>query len=320
MAGEMGGYLELERFSGTLPHPGAIPLNCGRGCLAYLVELRGIREVWLPDFMCDSVSDLFCREGVLVHAYRVGSDLRPSYDFEVAPDTWMLLADYYGSLTFDQVERARMHAGGRLIVDETQGFFRNPWLGIDTFYSCRKWFGVADGGLLVTGDGSRLAHPIDRDESHGRMGYLLGRFERPASEFFAQAQANNDFFADEPAKEMSLLTENLLRAVDLEDVCRRRESNWACLDEGLGHLNALRLDMPVGPFMYPLMVEGAPEVRRRLIARSIYVPVLWPNVCKDACVGEDARGLASNILPLPVDQRYGEEDMAYLIGQVMMCI
>ena len=36
-----------------------------------------------------------------------------------------------------------------------------------------------------------------------RMNYLLGRFEKTASEFFREAQANNELFDNEPVKRMS---------------------------------------------------------------------------------------------------------------------
>ena len=37
-----------------------------------------------------------------------------------------------------------------LIIDNAQAFFAKPLLGIDTFYSPRKFVGVSDGGILAT--------------------------------------------------------------------------------------------------------------------------------------------------------------------------
>lgn len=313
-AREIGGYLELERFGGRPYHEGAVALNSGRGCLAYLVELRGMRTVWLPDLMCGSVPALFQREGVEVRTYPVGRDLLPDYGaFRVGGGEWMLLMDYYGQLTAGDVEEALGVSGGRLVVDETQGFFRTPWPGADTVYTCRKWFGVPDGGYLATSDGARLGRALPRDESHGRMGYLLGRFERPASEFFSEAGENNDLFATEPAKAMSPITENILRAVDYGAARRMRDGNWGVLESRLSGINGIGLHRPDGAFMYPLYLgERAQEVRRALIAESVYVPVLWPDV-ERGCGVWSVR-YAEGILPLPLDQRYGENDMNYMIG------
>lgn len=306
---EIGGYLELERFTGEPYHKNAIALNSGRGCLAYLVELRSIERIWLPDFMCDSVPALFKREGVEIETYTIGANLLPVYDFNIADGDWMLLADYYGQLQQADVEAAKEFFGNRLIVDETQGFFRAPWEGCDTVYSCRKWFGVSDGGYLVTSDGMRLDRELERDESHLRMAHVLGRFERSSSEFYADACANNEFFAGEPAKAMSPITENILRAVDYETIRSARNLNWSFLEAELGENNLLELRTPEAPFMYPYLVKNGNDIRRKMAAEGVFVPMLWPNVPEDCQEGTVAYEYANNILPLPVDHRYGFDEM-----------
>lgn len=318
----IGGYLELERFGGEHYHRDAVALNCGRGALAYEAELRGIRRVWLPDFMCNSVPTLFVREGVEALTYGVGWDLLPRYGFEVAEGDWMLLCDYYGQLTRADVDRALEASDGRLIVDETQGFFREPWAGADTCYSCRKWFGVADGGYLATRDGARLSHGLTRDESHGRMAHVLGRAERPSGEFYADASANNAFFADEPARLMSPITDDLLRAVVYGRVRERRLANWDALDTELGGTNQLQgLRRPEeGPFMYPYLVRDAEGVRQRMAAEGVFVPTLWPNVLREREPGTVAYRYAKDILPLPIDQRYGAKEMDRVLEVLDRCL
>lgn len=313
---EIGGYLELERFSGRLYHraeDGAVALSSGRACLEYLVELRGIKAIWLPDWLCGSMPAACAKRGAGVRTYEVGEDMRPAWDFEVAEGEYLYLVDYYGQLGAEDVEEARARSGGRLVVDEAQGFFRPPWPGADTLYTCRKYFGVADGGYLYAGDGARLARELPRDESHARMGFVLGRFERPAGEFFAEAQANNGLFAGEPVRLMSPITENLLRAVDYDAARARRDANWALLHGRLGDANLLDLRAPDGAFMYPLLVEDAGGIRRELAAEGVFIPTLWPNCLDERGEGSVALKYSKNILPLPVDQRYGEEDMDRLI-------
>lgn len=317
---ELGGYLEFEHFSGDLLHEDLIALNCGRGALAYLVELRGITSVWIPDLMCKSVSNLFKREGVRTAVYPVNARLLPDYSsFRVASGEWMLLMDYYGQLNSEDIAAAQRFSGGRLIVDESQGFFREPWPGVDTVYTCRKWFGVSDGAYLSTGDGLRLARTLPRDESHDRMGFLLGRFERPASEYFEQAGENNELFANEPPKRMSSITENILRAVDYSAVRTRRDTNWAILDKPLSKINALRLHAPVGAFMYPLCLgDRAPSIRQKLISQKIYIPLLWPDCPADG--NTPASRYSTGVLPLPVDQRYSTSDMDRLLEVLDSCL
>lgn len=320
-AREIGGYLELERFRGPMLHEGDIALNCGRACLEYLIELRGINRIWLPDYLCSSVLALCSRCGVEVATYRVGADFLPVYDFEIGLNEWLYLVDYFGQLDAAAVRAAVEVSGGRLVVDESQGYFREPWAGSDTLWTCRKWFGVADGAFLHTRDGACLEHELPRSESFDKMGFVLGRFERPAGEFFAESKVNNSRFASEPMAGMSAITENLLRAVDYAAAAEARRSNWDALDGVLGGMNLLKgIAKPSAPFMYPLFVEDASGIRARLAEERIFIPTLWPNALDEWESSSWAFRYSKNILPLPIDQRYGVMDMERLAKEVSRCL
>ncbi len=40
---EYGGYIELDTYRLPMLHEGAVSLNCGRNCLAYLIEAKKIK-------------------------------------------------------------------------------------------------------------------------------------------------------------------------------------------------------------------------------------------------------------------------------------
>ena len=310
---EIGGYFELETFSGEHYHKNAIALNCGRGCIRYLIELRGIKNIWIPDYICDSVSNTFLDSGVKVLTYRIKEDFLPDYSFEVKGDEWLFLCDYYGQLTDRDIEFAKEFSHGRIICDETQNFFRKPCSGVDTIYSCRKWFGVADGGYLITGDGSKLDRDIPIDESHNRMSFVLGRYERRATEFFEESKKNNDFFDKEPAKRMSPITENILKGINYLKVSDVRGDNWKHLDSKIKDMNLLCPLKPKVPFMYPFLVSDAGEIRMEMARNGVFIPTLWPNVCREINPSQIAFNYSKNILPLPIDQRYTADDLGYLV-------
>lgn len=316
MAPEIGGYLGLERYGGSPYHERAVALNSARSCLAYLVELRGVRRVALPDLMCGAVGETCARLGVEVRTYRIGEGLSLPADLEAAEGEWLYVADYYGRLGADEVRRASAASGGRLVVDEVQGFFRAPWLGADTVYTCRKFFGVPDGAYLVTGDGARLGRRLPPGSSRGRMGHVLGRAEAGSAAFYAAYREAEASLAREPLSEMSPVTASLLGAVDYGAARERRERNYALLKEGLDGLNLLETGSPAGPYMYPMLVEGAGDARERLAARGVFVPTLWPEVLEACGSSSWAHRYARDVLPLPVDQRYGEGDMQIVIDAV----
>ena len=113
-------------------------------------------------------------------------------------------------------------------------------------------------------------------------------------------------------KRMSKLTKNLLHGIDYEFVKQRRTENFKYLHGRLGKINQLKLKIPSGAFAYPLMLENAGEIRKQLIKQKIYIPVLWPNVLDECAVASWEYKLASDVLPLPVDQRYDLDDMEYI--------
>lgn len=72
--------------------------------------------------------------------------------------------------------------------------------------------------------------------------------------------------------------------------------------------------------MYPFWIEGGNRVRKRLLEQKIYIPTLWPDV-PGRCSREDPEyGMADDILPLPVDQRYGREDMEYMTERLFQVL
>ena len=309
---EIGGYLELERFSGPLFHDNALALSSGRVCLAYLIEQRSIDRILLPDLLCDVVGQVCAVYGVQVRSYAVGPDLRPESLPQPGKDEWLYLVNFYDQLTEDELA-AYAASFPKLIVDNAHAYFAPALPGVDTLYTCRKFLGVADGGFLYTDAKEKR---LSRDESHGRMDFVLGRFERPAGNFFPEAQRNNAILDIFP-KRMSPLTENLLRAVDYQHIRNARSENFNRLHAALGNMNELKLHPVDGAYAYPLLLADGERIRKQLIKQKIYVPTLWPNVLADPSAGSTARRLAGDILPLPCDQRYGLWEMDMIITAVL---
>lgn len=315
---EIGGYLECEHHNGSLLHDGAVKLNSGRGCLSYLKELRNIKAIWLPDFMCNSVTEYLRSLQVNVIPYEVGIDFRPKNDIVVHEDEHFLLMDYYGQLDKAYIEDARTRFKDKLIIDRTHSYYSISYDNVDSFTSCRKWFGVPDGAFLITRDNDRIQHDLELDRSLERYKTVLGRYEDGATLHFADARANNDLFADQPAKCMSSLTENVLRGIDYDAVRTQRKKNFSYLHAHFHSSNILDLHLPEAPFMYPLYIDAidAVVIRKKLAEQNIYIPTLWPNLLETNQRTTDAYYLARNILPLPVDQRYDTSDMRLIIKAI----
>ena len=317
---EYGGYIELDEYSGEEYYPEAWALNSGRAALRLFIRLKKIRKIYLPAFCCDTVREACAAEGILWEYYSVDKDFRPCLSEEDAGNDWVCLVNFYG--VFDDGDmQALMQQYPRLIVDYTHAFFQQPLKGMNVLYSCRKFFGVPDGAYLILGEGEgeKIYETLPQDLSFERMHFLLGRFEAGASPFYQEYAQNNDFFANAPIKRMSKLTHNLLRAIDYPRVCGQRTENFAFLHRQLKEKNVLNLPPAIeGAYAYPFWFNGdkisGKEIRRRLIAQQIYIPMLWPEVCSLEKASPLERQMTENILPLPVDQRYSRGDMEEILG------
>lgn len=313
---EIGGYIELDTCRHAMLHEDAILLNCGRNALAYLLEARGIKKLYLPYFLCDSVANGCKTYGVEVAFYHIGENWLPK-DLVIDGDAWLYIVNFYGQITREDLARLA-YAYRNIIIDNAQAYFDAPLANVDTLYTCRKFFGVSDGAVLYTN--SKLERSLEIDESFNRIHYVLGRYERTASEFYEEAAQNNDIFDNEPIKEMSRLTKNLLRSIDYEYVKQVRTNNFAYLHEKLREVNKLNVRLIEGAFMYPLLIDDGMKIRKQLQQMKIYIPTLWPNVL-DECEPDTLEyKFAADILPIPVDQRYGIEDMEYIYKHIIKFI
>ncbi len=305
---EIGGYIELDTYMGEMLHENSIKLNCGRNALAYLLKAKQIKTIWMPKFMCDSCDYVLSSYEVKIHYYSIGLDFKPHV--EQRGDDWLYVVNFYGQLSNEYLASL----GKNVIVDNAQAYFQSPISGIDTLYTCRKFFGVPDGAILYTDKQIEIS---EKDESFERMHFLLGRYERSAQEFYQEYVDNNRTFQEEPIKRMSKLTENLLHGLDYNVIRKKRTENFAYLHERLANSNRLKLIVPDGAFMYPYYVENGFELRKRLQAEKIFIPTLWPAVLNRCNQNELEYQMARNILPIPVDQRYGIEDMDYIIKKIV---
>ena len=313
---EYGGYIELDTYRLPMLHDRAIALNCGRNCLAYIIETRRIRKLLLPYFMCDSVFNLCKKYDVEISFYHIDERFMPQY-ITLDNDTWLYVMNYYGQLTRTYLSELKLKYKS-VIIDNAQAYFDDPIKGTDTLYTCRKFFGVADGAFLYTDAVSKLEYP--QDESFERMRFLLGRFERTASEFYSENIANNAFFDNEPIKKMSKLTDNLLHGIDYAFVKKRRTDNFKLYHDKLRSINQINVREVEGAFAYPLLIDKGAEFRKVLQQKKIYIPTLWPNVVSDMPEDSLEYRFAKNILPLPCDQRYDLKDIDRIVKEVFKCI
>ena len=179
----IGGYFSLELPYKEEYHKGAIRLNTGRNCLEYILRSRNYKKVHIPYYTCDAILEPFKKLGTDYSFYHIDQNLELTEDILLEVDEGLLYTNYFG-LKQSYVMKLSTKYGQQLIVDNTQAFFATHIEGIDTFYTCRKFFGVADGGYLYTDAGIGI---YTVDVSAKRMLFVLGRYDENASTYYQEA-------------------------------------------------------------------------------------------------------------------------------------
>lgn len=319
---EIGGYFGMEALVSCEYYRDLIAVNNARNALIYIIRAKKIKKIYLPFFLCESVQTACIKEGVEVNFYRIDKHFCPVFDKDLRTDEWLYIVNYYGLLKKDRILEYKVRYGN-VILDNVQAFFEKPLTGVDTVYSCRKFFGVPDGGYVATD--VLLTQQFDTDVSMDRLRHVVGRLEgASASDFYADYKKNDHSFADVELKAMSKFTHNILGAIDYARAKSIREANYQFLHKELGALNGLvctsgvDISVPVGPYAYPFYCKDGMSIKKQLAARKIYVATLWPNVLDMTQTLE--ADYAQNILPLPCDQRYDSEDMSFVAEEVKKCL
>jgi len=308
---EIGGYFELQGFKNKEYHNNALALNLARNCLLYLIKAKKIKKIYLPYYMCSSLDKI--KEYCEVVYYKINSNFLPIYEETMKENEYIYIVNYFGQISNGKIKRFK-NKYENIIIDNVQAFFQRPVKGIDTIYSCRKFFGVPDGAYLYTN--SRIDEEIENDYSIERFKHLLGRAEKNAQTYFKDYQNNEKELDNQPLRLMSKLTHILLGAIQYKKIKKIRTKNYRYLRAKLEKYNGIKTKFIVGPYTYPFYTENAIEIRKKLINEKIYVPTLWPNVLEIEKEDLISYNFTQNILPLPLDQRYNKKDMKYICDMI----
>jgi hypothetical protein len=192
----------------------------------------------------------------------------------------------------------------------------NRWIG---FNSYRKISPLADGSL-VRSTAPLAGELIARTEAP--FSALKYEAKRMKSEYLREGRHTEEQYlalfseaeqmADRQAGISSISGASLFNLLafhrHLAAEYQIRERNFRFLHSRLGKLGAGgQADYPC---LYVLDVDRRDELKRHLQAQRIFLPVHWPNP------GRLESSLYDRIISIPVDSRYGEEDLRRVAAAV----
>ena len=311
----IGGYFGLELAHGSEYHKNAIRLNTGRNCLEYILRAKGYKKIYVPYYTCEVVLEPFAKLGVEYEFYHIDIHLEIRDKIILKAGEALLYTNYFG-LKQNYVELLNKQFGKQLIIDNTQAFYAKPIEGIDTFYTCRKFFGVPDGAYLYTD--KLLDMEFEQDKSYDRFMSLTKRIDLGAEFGYADFRELSKTLVGQPIKRMSKLTQCMMQGIDYAGVAKQRKENFNQLHKELGDSNAV--DLPLSnddvPMVYPCLLPKK-GLREKLIENKIFVARYWPNVIDWVSKSDFEYNLVMQLIPLPIDQRYDKGSMDYIIKKMI---
>ena len=310
----------------------AVYTDSGRSALKILDKTLKKGIVLLPAYICESVIDVYKKDNQ-IRFYKINrdmtidiDDLQSKMDSQV---TVVYLMHYFGSVQNQKVlkylEDTKKEYGYTIIEDTTHSIFtKERTIGDYCVCSLRKWFPVADGGVLYT---KKNVTDI-WDMAEYRKNYFVDSLEAMIlkkyyiqygvdcnsiyREIFAKSEQRLDMQTE--IYQMSDISKNILECISITQLQAKRKKNYGQLKGKLKNVpvkDVLSTDNFV-PLVYPVYVENRNQFRQYLMENKIYCAVHRPLAGTGLETDLDAVKIYENIISLPIDQRYESMHMEYL--------
>jgi len=310
--------------------------RCDTGRAALELALRDWKTrmgaagtVWLPTYVCTSVTRTVARLGLTMRTFgdRPGSKALDPAPLP-APSDLVLIVHYFGHVNrgalawLDDIGSARSWS---LIEDCVQAPYTDGIGGRGDYViaSLRKFWPAPDGAVVCTDrtlENVSLA-PADEEFVMQRIAGKLLRGAQVGEALYLDWIARSEQRLEEaPPRQVSWMSCQLLAGVDVQAAIEARRRNWQLLEARLrGSSDFISVFTAIAagetPLFFPICVPvGRRDRLRRVLAqRRIYCPVHWQPL---DCGTPADESLSAQMISLPIDQRYGPQDMAYMLSSL----
>lgn len=311
----IGGFYELLLPEKSFDyHKEAIALSNGRACIGVILKSISIKRCFLPNYTCDAIYHPFDIGNVPYDLYNVDNKMEPLNLPVLEVGEYFYYINYFG-VKNNVIKKLYKKYGAKLIIDNTHDFFKKKQFDCWSFTSARKYFGVPDGAFLYS------PYPLQNNFERFNLYSLqhnVGRLKGNQMKAFGEYQEYERSLNCE-IKKISLVSEKLLSSVNIDFNVKRRKENFQSLHKKLGHLNNFvfsDLEDNDTPFAYPFLPEKYFS-KSALYPYNIFIPTLWGDALKRDITTLFEKRLAENLMALPVDERYNEQDINFMANQIV---
>lgn len=306
-------------------------LDSGRSAIKLIKTKQG--KILFPEYICESVITCFNLEDILFYRIRPDfsideTDLFDKLGEEVKA---VLVVHYFGAQQPQEtLNKLRLKADEQnilIIEDTTQSLFSiKKTVGDQMVASVRKWMPIPGGGVLYSSrklpKHKELKVSLDNERTYAMVLKDLFLEERLDCntlyrEIFEGCEGRLD-----RQKEIYLISDFskfIMACVSITEIIRKRRENYEYLKIRLADLKmqpAVLLKEGDVPFAFPIRVTQRDRFRQYLLESKIYCAVHWPYFGEKMEERKQAALNADTLLSLPIDQRYGQKDMDYMIDVI----
>ena len=319
-------------------------LSTGRSAIMFAIQaIEGInpeikRVAVLPSFTCDTVFESFLKLGYEVYYYPVEQNLTTTSEaiwktVQKHNASIVLFHRYFGFNTLDdQVDNMCdiLRKQGRYTIEDcTQCLYSSIPRAKSDFIvgSIRKWTGTPDGGFVVARKGKLPQKPKSSDEllekekinaSYAKYRYLFEHIGDKGDMLAMYRKAEDILDSQDKIFAISQMSSKVQANLDKEELIRKRRENFAYLSDNLKEYVEPVFVFEQGnvPLYFPILVKDRASLQKHLVENSIYAPVVWPKDEKQPQQCEGAENAYQHLLCIPIDQRYGLDDMERIVSVI----
>lgn len=315
---EIGGYMGFDLNNlNQFPYHNSRKYNSARSAFLDLLQNLKVESIWMPKFICDTMLKPLEILKINIKFYDLDINFYPQIPSKLEKNDYLLYVNYFGICTQNQEKLMGLYPCDKIIFDHSQAFFVEPFEGVHTIYSPRKFFAVADGGLLVT---EKDIKPVDasnqEDELIEQYKHLFIRSISCAQQGYMQFQKAEAMLNDCIPKKISPISELILNNINYLNVKERRLNNFKYLHSILGKYNLLKFKVEEveSPLTYPFMFKKS--LTADLIDANIFIPTYWKDALKRIKKSSFEYQLVGQTTHFICDQRYSFKDMQYQIEKI----
>lgn len=325
-------YLPIEKDNNY----NSVFFNSGRSAIEALMRYlkkADYCKVYLPSFICDSVTEAILRAGLEVKYYKVNTDLSIAVDeLNIPQKTIFYVVQFFGQQISKNLINYinKLKSKGVPIVEDISLSLLSSddeYVGFGDFIigSLRKWFPIPDGGILLS---KQLLPEFCLQDSANN--YTLYYFIAQTLKKLYLKSHNPSFkkvfwdynqegmktlFQDYTLRKMSKVSMDLYLQLNINYIRRKRIANYDNLYKMLLTIPPIKILVQRNGMMTPMgmviLSERRDELFEYLISKNVYCNIHWR---KNQSIEqyEESKFLSERCLTIPCDQRYSSRHMQYI--------